>query len=59
MSKKEKTTIGLKRKNNYRGNISKIDKYIELKEYITKNLKLGWSPEQISGRIKKIILEIR
>ncbi len=29
--KKEKTTIRLKRKNNYRGNISKIDKYMELK----------------------------
>ena len=36
-----------------RGNISKIDKYTELKEYVIKNLKLGWSPEQISGRIKK------
>ena len=36
-----------------RGNISKIDKYLELKEYIIKKLKLGWSPEQISGRLRK------
>ena len=36
-----------------RGNISKIDKYEELKEYVIKRLKLGWSPEQISGRLRK------
>lgn len=36
-----------------RGNISKINKYSTLKEYVIKKLKLGWSPEQISGRIKK------
>ncbi len=29
-----------------RGNISQIDKYIKLKEYVTKNLKLSWSPER-------------
>ncbi len=36
-----------------RGNTFKLDKYKELKEYVIKKLKLGWSPEQISGRIKK------
>lgn len=36
-----------------RGNNSKIDKYSELKEYIIEKLELGWSPEQISGRMKK------
>ena len=36
-----------------RGNISKIDKHEELKEYVVEKLKIGWSPEQISGRMKK------
>ena len=36
-----------------RGNNSRIDKYPELKEYIIEKLELGWSPEQISGRMKK------
>ena len=36
-----------------RGNTPKINKHPELKKYIIKKLKLGWSAEQISGRIKK------
>jgi len=36
-----------------RGNIARIDKYPELKEYLLLKLELGWSPEQISGRMKK------
>jgi len=36
-----------------RGNTSRLNKYPELKKYTLRKLKLGWSPEQISGRIKK------
>jgi transposase, IS30 family len=36
-----------------RGNKSKISKDSELEKYIIEKLMLGWSPEQISGRIKK------
>lgn len=36
-----------------RGNISKIDKHPELREYVIEKLDLGWSPEQISGRIEE------
>jgi len=35
-----------------RGNLSKIDKYPKLKKYVLSKLKLGWSPEQISGRME-------
>ena len=38
-----------------RGNIFKLDKYSKLKKYVKKKLKIGWSPEQINGRIKKRI----
>ena len=34
-----------------RGNISKIDKYPRLKKYLIAKLRLGWSPEQISGKL--------
>jgi len=36
-----------------RGNISKIDKCEKLKKYVIEKLKLGWSPEQISGRLRE------
>lgn len=31
----------------------KLDKYPNLKEYVEEKLLLGWSPEQISGRLKE------
>jgi IS30 family transposase len=35
-----------------RGNKRKIDRLPELKKYITEKLKIRWSPEQISGRLR-------
>ncbi len=34
-----------------RGNVSKMKKSLELKNYVIENLKIGWSPEQISIRL--------
>jgi IS30 family transposase len=36
-----------------RGNTFKLEKCEDLKEYVIAKLKIGWSPEQISGRIKE------
>lgn len=41
----------LKRKEN-KGNISKLKKIKKLLDYVRKKLKIGWSPEQISLRLK-------
>lgn len=38
---------------NRKTNIRKLDKCDELLNYVKEKLKEGWSPEQISGRIKK------
>ncbi len=34
-----------------RGNVPKMKKNLELKNYVIENLKIGWSPEQISIRL--------
>lgn len=40
-------------KRKHKQRIGKINKYPLLKEYVEKKIRLDWSPEQISGRLKK------
>src|SRR3989344_2434086 len=40
-------------KRKFKQHKGKLDKYPKLKEYVEKKLLLDWSPEQISGRLKK------